>query len=859
MRDSVYLRRGIWLAAGVLLVALLLRAGLRLGAGGREPVTAAGPDSRQQAVEAPAVAAGDLLGSGFVVWESNRTGHWRLWIRQLDGSGLRQLTPEEGPRAHCCPHIAPDGSAIAYLSLKPGPQRYPTDRPELGVLRLIRPDGTDQRMLADSARAYGEHRAAIWHNTEELVYLDGEGITVRLRLPTGESDRLTLEPPRTARDDPGEEHRGWLVNSRLSHATTGVPTFSRYAAEHKTVTREDAYGGCQPYFSPDGRWGYWVAGAGGPIDKIDLEDDSRVVSEVLAKNDARIPGNQGYIYFPMLSPCGRLLAFAASADEHHHFRANYDVYVVETDPERLEVVGTPVRYTSDPATDRFPAVFLDPQPLGFHSGEAPLTVVLRPADGSPAAGDRWRWDLGDGTVEEAREVEHTYERPGSYAVRARRGEAQLTGWVRVRPARPPQLVGSRIRDGRWVMLRFDEPVDAGQARLTLASGRKISDFQVTSDGRKLEVELAAPLEGEDTLRLTEIRDRAQQPNLLPSLEVPVTAAWPGNRGRLLFLWETAQAPNRVLDPRLGVVRSFPLKGRGQVRLDHAYRMDLGGGAFVASEDASETLQAGINASNELTAEATITPRHEQRGAILALSSGLKNQRNLVLAQDGDELVLSLLTAGWGPVENTLRLGRLPPGEATHLVVGYRPGRLVAFINGRSVLDTREVQGDFFHWQSRPLWFGGEPRSEATWSGILEGVAFYARFPDPEEVRENAQRYLERIRRRPPVPSLRLRGRLLARSRIPTREEITPYREGLAIFEYQVETVLEGAYSGDRIRVAHWVILDDELTPAARRREGESSELCLEPYAANPQLEPFTLSDTLETSPSSGLYYATDRC
>ncbi|NQT19734.1 MAG: hypothetical protein HQ592_08510 [Planctomycetes bacterium] len=35
------------------------------------------------------------LGKGFVVWESNRTdGFYRIWYRNLDGSGLRQITPE---------------------------------------------------------------------------------------------------------------------------------------------------------------------------------------------------------------------------------------------------------------------------------------------------------------------------------------------------------------------------------------------------------------------------------------------------------------------------------------------------------------------------------------------------------------------------------------------------------------------------------------------------------------------------------------------------------------------------------------------------------------------------------------------
>src|SRR5687768_15705427 len=87
----------------------------------------------------------------------------------------------------------------------------------------------------------------------------------------------------------------------------------------------------------------------------------------------------------MLSSDQRLLAFAASAGEHDHWRADYDVYLVETDPERLEAVGRAVRVAPHPATDRFPDVWVAPQPLGVHSGEAPLTVRL--AAGPPRSGE----------------------------------------------------------------------------------------------------------------------------------------------------------------------------------------------------------------------------------------------------------------------------------------------------------------------------------------------------------------------------------------------------------------------------------------------------------------------------------------
>ena len=52
------------------------------------------------------------IGRGFVVWESNRTGNWRIWHRSLDGSDLRQLSVDENDRDHIAPHISPHGTRV---------------------------------------------------------------------------------------------------------------------------------------------------------------------------------------------------------------------------------------------------------------------------------------------------------------------------------------------------------------------------------------------------------------------------------------------------------------------------------------------------------------------------------------------------------------------------------------------------------------------------------------------------------------------------------------------------------------------------------------------------------------------------
>jgi Concanavalin A-like lectin/glucanases superfamily/WD40-like Beta Propeller Repeat len=698
-------KNGAWFAAGLVLGAGVW-LGLRTGAE-RAPwmadVSPAATASAPRAATGGTAAAWSPPGEGFLVWESNRSGRWRLWTQRLDGSGLRQLSPEEGDRIHCCPHISPDGRWIAWLSLDPGPDRYPEGRPEVGVLRLMRPDGSGQRDLAPPARAYGEHRAAVWHGSDRLAFVDGQGYSVRLSLASGQTERLTARPHPLA---------GWLVNPLLTHATDGAPTFSLYDAGKKRVTELQAFGGCQPYFTQDGRQGYWIAGAGGPLYRMDLA--TRESAVLLRKNDPRFPGSWGYIYFPMLSPDRRLLAFGASDGGHDHWQADYDVHVVEVHPETLDLVGVPVPVAPHPATDRFPAVWLDP-----------------------------------GTA-----------RP-------------------VPPTSEPAEETHRVEEG--------------------------------------------------------------------------SSAWPADRDRLLFLWERANAPNRVVDPLQSVERSFPVERHGLARLDHHHRMVLGGGTFTADWEASEAIVAGVRETNELTLEATLVPTHRQSAPILTLSGGARDRSNLVLAQEGGELILRLTLAHRGVTRETVKLGRLEPGKPTHLLVSYRPGRLTAWRDGRSVLDTAQVQGDFFRWRPRPLTFGGEARSPITWNGTLEGVAFYGRFLEEDEARENAERYLEKIVARPEIPSIRLRGRLTARSHTPTLREISPYREALAVYEYRVEEVLAGNFDGNVVRVAHWVILDGETLPAARRSEGEAVELTLEPFAANPQLESVFLSEDVRAG-EGGLFY-----
>ena len=95
------------------------------------------------------------------------------------------------------------------------------------------------------------------------------------------------------------------------------------------------------------------------------------------------------------------------------------------------------------------------------------------------------------------------------------------------------------------------------------------------------------------------------------------------------------------------------------------------------------------------------------------------------------------------------------------------------------------------------------------------------------------------------------------SAVPSLREISPYRVALAAYAWRVDEVLsgEGAAPGDRLLVAHWVLLDAERTPAAALRPGAERRLVLEPFSANPQLEPHVLSETLAGPPDGPLWFA----
>lgn len=779
-----------------------------------------------------------IFGDGFLVWESNRSGEWRIWARSLDGGTPRQLSPEEADRQHYAPHISPDGSTVVYLSSRDNGRRYGTGG-TAGSLHLIAPDGSNNRLLIERVRTYFENRSVVWRSPTELIYIGDERATHLLDIERGHSRPLTAGPA---------DGYGWLIDATLRHASRNDATFSIYDSDRLRIVPRTVLGGCQPYFSHDGRWGVWTAGAGGPISRIDL--DTRQIGKLLDKNDSRMPDGWGYLYFPMLSRDGSLLTFAASRSEHDHFTSDYDVFVVETDPVNLELIRRPVRYTEHPSTDRYPDVYRAPLELGRYRGEAPYEIELS------ASGNGWTWAFGDGGQGEGHSVQHYYSSPGRYAVEASRGGETLRGQVVVAPAEAPRIVGTRLSgDGRRVSIDFDEPINVEKTELAFVSGRAISSWSTDNGGRRLQIDLGAPFETVDRLVVSGVEDRAQRPNRMAEAVLEIgPPMWPIGRDGLVFVWQTGETSNLVMDDENGIDRAINLRASGLARLDHAWTMLPGTGRFEAEAADAARVTSALRGTNEMTLRLTVDPAMaEGRASLVSLAS--RRQQNFRLELRGGTLVFHLRTGSRGPEANrSIDLVELPVGRPSHVVLTYSPGDLGLWVDGerRLELGAETIRGDFFHWRDLPLTFGGGRKNLR-----LEGVAIYERVLDGGAIEADFERYRRWVEGRPSVRNVEIEAKLVERSPAPRLEEIFPYREALMVYEYEVLKTLSGQMPDDRIRVAHWSILGGSKLALKDLADGSIHTLRLQPFAANPQLASLFRAQAEAIGADLPLYYAPD--
>ena len=524
--------------------------------------------------------------------------------------------------------------------------------------------------------------------------------------------------------------------------------------------------------------------------------------------------------------------------------------------------------------------------LGSFSGKAPLTVELN----DKRLTGKIDWDFGDGrkTTSATSLLAHVYDKEGTYTIKGKRGDAVFQAQVQVLRRRPPGAT-CRYVGGTCLAVDFDEPVRAANLQARLQSGIAVPQTQLNETGRRLVLRLSGPLKGSDQLFLKGIEDLAQSPNALPDKPLPVTVpSWPTDRSDLVFLWEDARAANAVFDEKTGEIRQLRVgRDHGAAGIDRYGRMRLDGGRLATGFFSQANAQMHFRElvlDNAFTLELTIQstdlkqkkPLYPAR--IVNCSAWFDWDWEFFLGQQEDRLLFSIRTADnmlsqeGKPIKGDLHgrspiyeIARLPDTSPHHLVVSYVPGRLVAYLDGRRVFESKGVTGTLKTWGYGELCFGDNHNGgRHQWLGRIEGVAIYKRFLDADEAARNHAAYWKKVASRKIPPQIEVQAKLLAMSRIPELRQIAPYRDALVVNEYQVEKLLQTGRDwrfagkvepGAKVRIAQWGLLDGIKTTLAEVKAGDACRLTLEAFANHPEkLDELEMSNSLDEDFETPLLY-----
>lgn len=814
-----------WKPASALLVALALT----LNACREDEVAEVVPLNLDESLIKKTIAR---LGNGYLVWERFRNNNWEIWTKKLNGGREKRLVPGEAGRDHFCPKVSPDGRRLAYMSFPNGTTPYPAHAGKTGALWVMQVSNRKRKLIAKEARSYAEDRAVTWMDATRFCYIDGQGYSTEYNLDTGKSRRLT----RYAHDS-----FGYLMSSDMKHASSGVPEFARYDPEQQVIRHQQRMGGCQPYFTQDAQWGFWMGGAGGPLNKMRLA--TREVGQVLVRDDPRLHGKRNYVYFPMVSPCQRLLAFAASPDKHDHFEADYDIYVAHLHPQHFEIIGNPIRYTKFHGCDRFPDVFRKELPLGTHyvEGETEMEFILP----KEFKGDNWHWHITGKFEAEGRSVKRLFAKAGEYFVDAKRGNTRVRGYVNVRAASPPKVQGVRRQGKDTIIIDFDEPVVPTQGVVKLADGTVLRDWQAIDDGFALSVPLPAGTADDATLTIEGFLDRAQKPNRMEQTEITVpSTAWPASDEGMVFVWEN-------VDGRTKLPNGNPceVKPVGLSFFNEHGAMKLRGGWFDAP-DAGELVSSSCMKTHEVTVEMIVTPQPETRDKELHNIVTIANDaehRNLTIGQRGSRLAMWLRTPENGPSGNVeeSHLAMVDNNQPHHLVVAYKKDKLSVWVDGSEVLNRSRIRGDFSNWENMKLRFGAGMDGSHPWRGLIDRVVIYDRCLADVEIAQHSNSSIVAESKRNPVTQWKVVAKLIEASTTPTLQEFQPYTEALTRHLYEVVEVKEGSpLPNKQIAVSHWTWLNAQPLPAQKLKLGDTVELTLHKEEAHDELKALFVKDEL---------------
>ena len=262
------------------------------------------------------------------------------------------------------------------------------------------------------------------------------------------------------------------------------------------------------------------------------------------------------------------------------------------------------------------------------------------------------------------------------------------------------------------------------------------------------------------------------------------------------------------------MRNVSLKAEGGARFGPNGEMHILGGAFVPDGAFNKEIRDACKKSDQIAIEAVVaTSRIPQFGPARIISlSRSPSKRNFTLGQENDRLVLRLQTSNTNRNGMDFTLAPIAAGTPYHVLVTYKPGLLVCYLNGKIASQTKFEKGSFDKWHgsSYSLIFGNEVGGVRPWEGYLDGVAIYDRFIDAEEAAKKFELARARIAKRPRIDRKIVKAEMLQKADSPPPEAITPYRRALVINRYKIKEANDSTFVNQTVQVAEWALLDAKV-------------------------------------------------
>jgi len=247
-----------------------------------------------------------------IVFSSNRSGRWRIWIMAPDGSNMRQLTRAAPDEDDVDPVLSPDGKSVLFTSTRGG---------KVGVWRM-NVDGSCLERICDGDQAD-------WSpDGTRIVFRRNEAIVTR-ELSSGKEKILVSD---------GYPHcsgPAWSPDGKLiafaCRWDAGNGLFIVAAEGGKPRKLYDQKGACEPHWSPDGS-------------RIAYETETHIFTIKPDGTDNRpVTYFGGVQHYADWSPDGKWLVFCQAPSPN----GPWELYLIPS------VGGTPRRLTGG-ASDMYP-------------------------------------------------------------------------------------------------------------------------------------------------------------------------------------------------------------------------------------------------------------------------------------------------------------------------------------------------------------------------------------------------------------------------------------------------------------------------------------------------------------------------